>query len=86
VRQGGSYAAARAVLQGEINLPAEAKRELETATRARRLADDPATKALASTARAVKVLRERLGLSVRDIGEMLGLSHQRVQQLCRGER
>src|SRR3990172_1437264 len=39
-----------------------------------------------STAQAVRTLLEELHLSVRDAGELLGLSHQRVQQLARRQR
>jgi len=39
--------------------------------------------AQASTRDAVRVLTRKLRLSVRDAGELLGLSHQRVQQLAR---
>ncbi|HTP27810.1 MAG TPA: helix-turn-helix transcriptional regulator [Anaeromyxobacteraceae bacterium] len=39
--------------------------------------------ALESTATAVREMRKRLGLSVRDIADLLGISHQRVQQLAR---
>jgi predicted transcriptional regulator len=39
----------------------------------------------ACDAAAAEVLVERLGLGVRDAGELLGLSYQRVQQLVSRE-
>ena len=78
--------AKRALFEDEVVLPAEARRGLDDAAAARHLAEETATRALSSTVKAVHLLHDRLGLSVRDVGELLGLSHQRVQQLCRGER
>ena len=48
--------------------------------RARREADQAGTKAQRATTTAVKRLTD-LGLSRRDAAELLGLSHQRIQQL-----
>ena len=39
--------------------------------------------AILETTKAVKALTRDLGLSVRDAGELLGISHQRVQQLVK---
>ena len=80
----GEKAAKRATLTVEVHLPADARHELKQATAARRRAEAATTKASASTARAATALRKKLGLSVRDVGELLGLSYQRVQQICRG--
>jgi hypothetical protein len=65
----------------EFVLPAGAKRELERAIAARKDADERASKAQAEAARAAKTLTSRLGLSLRDAGDLLGLSHERVKQL-----
>ena len=79
----GDKDARRATLAHDVHLPAKARRELKQAVTARRQAEAAATKASASTAKAASALRKRLGLSVRDVGELLGLSYQRVQQICR---
>ncbi|MGH9008333.1 MAG: hypothetical protein ACRDYF_00625, partial [Acidimicrobiia bacterium] len=61
-------------------LPADLSAVADTVARARRDAERAGTKAQEETTRAVKRLTD-LGLSRRDAAELLGLSHQRVQQL-----
>jgi len=61
-------------------LPADLSTVADTVSRARRDAERAGAKAQEETARAVKRLTD-LGLSRRDAAELLGLSHQRVQQL-----
>jgi len=61
-------------------LPADLSAVADTVARARREAERAGTKAQEETTRAVKRLTD-LGLSRRDAAELLGLSHQRVQQL-----
>jgi predicted RNase H-like HicB family nuclease len=71
----------RIKLKEHMKLPGKAKRVLAMREAAqRRLAEDEA-KAQELTRRAVKTLVRDLDLSVRDAGALLGLSHQRVQQL-----
>ena len=56
-------------------------REVATrVVRARELAQHAGVKAQKETAEAVRALTE-MGISRRDAGDLLGLSHQRVQQL-----
>jgi predicted RNase H-like HicB family nuclease len=62
--------------------PAELEDVATTVARARQEAAASARMAGAETARAVKRL-DRMGLSRRDSAEVLGISHQRVQQLLR---
>jgi predicted RNase H-like HicB family nuclease len=61
-------------------LPADLSAIADTVARARQDAERAGTKAQEETTRAVKRLTD-LGLSRRDAAELLGLSHQRVQQL-----
>jgi hypothetical protein len=61
-------------------LPAHLSAVAENVARARREAERAGTKAQEETSKAVKRLTD-LGLSRRDAAELLGLSHQRVQQL-----
>ena len=67
-------------LQITARWPAELTRLADQVSAARRHASDAGRDAAAKTARAVRRL-ERMGLSRRDAAEVLGMSHQRVQQL-----
>jgi predicted RNase H-like HicB family nuclease len=69
-----------AVLSIRDQFPRALAAVAEDVTRARSTAERAGAKAQQQTADAVKALTE-LGLSRRDAAELLGLSHQRVQQL-----
>lgn len=71
----------RARLVDDIRLPANVRTLLVRQRVARSRAEREQQRARAVVARAVLALTEGLKLSVRDAGELLGLSHQRVQQL-----
>jgi len=75
-------AAKRAKLIDDVKLPPAARRALTQARVAREALQMESEKAQASTAKAVRLLLETMHLSVRDAGELLGISHQRVQQLA----
>ena len=61
-------------------LPADLARVAQRVNQARNQADRAGTNAQRQAAQAAKALTER-GLSRRDAAEVLGISHQRVQQL-----
>ena len=73
--------ATTAPLIDDIRLPANLRRLLEVQREARKRADREQARAREAVSRAVRSLVETQGLSVRDAGELLGLSHQRVQQI-----
>lgn len=73
--------AGKARLVDDIRLPAGTRRLLARQRGARQRAELEQARARAIVSKAVAALTEELGLSVRDAGELLGLSHQRVQQL-----
>src|SRR6266550_1072807 len=70
-----------AALIDDIRLPAKLKRSVRKARVARKRADTVQAKAQTSAASAARQLTGELRLSLRDAGEVLGLSRQRVQQL-----
>ena len=82
----GDAAADRAEVVDDIKLPADVRRVVKQATVARARLDDVQSKAMAATAAAANVLTRKFGLSVRDAAEMLGVSHQRIQQLAGAKR
>ncbi len=74
-------AAKRAKLIDDVKLPADARRALDEARAARARLATESKKAQKSTAKAVRALLESMHLSVRDAGDLIGISPQRVHQL-----
>jgi len=70
-----------AELVDEVRLPREVRRTLAEFRAARSRAEREQQKARTAARTAVRELRRRLKLGVRDAGTLLGLSHQRVQQI-----
>jgi predicted RNase H-like HicB family nuclease len=79
----GDDPAEAAELVDHVKLPVQVRKVVARATTARSKLDAIQAEAQESTATAVRELRKRLGLSIRDIADLLGISHQRVQQLAR---
>ena len=67
----------------DVRLPAGAEEALRRSSRARADVERRRELAHAATTRTAKALVEDLHLSLRDAGELLGLSYQRVLQLVR---
>jgi predicted RNase H-like HicB family nuclease len=76
--------AERAELRESFVLPAEARRKVEAAASARERVRTQTREADEKTRQAAKALTQE-GLSLRDTGELLGLSRQRVHQMLHGE-
>ncbi|MBI3770406.1 MAG: type II toxin-antitoxin system HicB family antitoxin [Deltaproteobacteria bacterium] len=68
-------------LVDEVRLPVDVRRTLAQFQTARSRAEREQERARAAAKAAVRTLRRRLKVSVRDAGALLGLSHQRVQQI-----
>lgn len=72
--------AAKATLSANVQLPSAAKRALSSALEKRAHADALAMESQAATRSATLALSE-VGLSLRDIGRLLGLTRQRAHQI-----
>jgi predicted RNase H-like HicB family nuclease len=71
----------RAELTFDVRLPRETARSVAKARSVREAADRAQRDALEVTRRTATDLTRSLRLSVRDTAELLGVSHQRIQQL-----
>lgn len=65
----------------EVRLPPKAREAIRRSRRARHEAEERRKEAQAATTKAAFALVRGLNVGIRDAGELLGLSHQRVQQL-----
>jgi predicted RNase H-like HicB family nuclease len=68
----------------DVRLPPDVKAAVRASRADRRRAEEHRAEARASTTRAARALVDDLGVGFRDAAELLGVSHQRVQQLVRG--
>jgi predicted RNase H-like HicB family nuclease len=67
----------------DVRLPARAMKAIRTSKEQRARADATRNAAQSSTTKAARTLVDDLHIGLRDAGELLGLSHQRIQQLVR---
>lgn len=73
--------ARHAELRFEIRLPTAIRKELRTARSTREQSVRAQREASDAVSRAARELTQKAGLSLRDAAELLGMSHQRVQQV-----
>jgi predicted RNase H-like HicB family nuclease len=73
-----------AELAHDVRLPRRLRDAVRRSRSARVRAKRESERAQTATAETARALVDELGIGVRDAGELLELSHQRVQQLVRG--
>jgi DNA-directed RNA polymerase sigma subunit (sigma70/sigma32) len=67
----------------EVTLPEPSRRALEQARELRHEAQLAAASATRATVEAARSMIDSDGLTIREVGQLLGLSHQRIAQLMR---
>jgi ABC-type Mn2+/Zn2+ transport system ATPase subunit len=72
-----------AELVEDVQLPARIRDAVSRGRASRRHAEREREKAQEAMTKAATTLVDQLGVGLRDAGELLGVSHQRVQQLVR---
>jgi predicted RNase H-like HicB family nuclease len=72
-----------AELVEDVRLPARVRDAVVRSRSSRRRAERERRKAQEEMTKAATTLVDELGVGLRDAGELLGVSHQRVQQLVR---
>ncbi len=75
--------ASTAILEDEIEFPDSVKRVVTEYRKHRARIEREQREVQKCAKEAARTLTRRLGIGMRDAGEILGLSHQRVQQLVR---
>jgi predicted RNase H-like HicB family nuclease len=78
--------AENAELVEDVRLPARVRQAIGRTQSARRDAQRGREKAQKEMVKAARMLVDEVGLGLRDAGELLNVSHQRVQQLTRAPR
>lgn len=77
--------AGRVRFEEDVRLPAQARRLITELERARQKAEAAHDLEQELVRKVAAFVTGRVGLSLRDTGELLGLSHQRVQQVVQRE-
>ena len=82
----GERAAAKATFVDDVLLPDGTRSLVRKVAAERTRLEEVQAATMKATADAARLLTRKAGLSVRDAAELLGVSHQRIQQLAGARR